>query len=285
LSANEIQGIDREKLKERNPEGYRKLAKTYVAVAKTLEDYTPLIKALWVPKTLPPTVANIKSIVRRTVLASDTDSTIFTTQDWVKWYTGSYKRTTVGDGVWYTMTYLATQCIIHVLAQFSANMGVSPKDLHRLSMKNEYAFPVFALTARAKHYFAFRSAREGNVYVKPDMEIEGVALRTSIVPIDVIARAKDLMEEILETINQGKQFKVSYLYDIIYGLEKDIENSIAKGESRFLKTGQIKETYKNMATSAYQQYLLWEEVFAPKYGITPPPPYSVIKAPLEIRNK
>src|SRR5690606_39702601 len=40
-----------------------------------------------------------------------------------------------------------------------------------------------------------------------------------------------------------------------------------------------------MATSAYQQYLLWEEVFAPKYGITPPPPYSVIKAPLEIRNK
>src|SRR5690606_28918426 len=55
LSANEIEGIDREKLKERNPEGYRKLAKTYVAVAKTLEDYTPLIKALWVPKTLPPT--------------------------------------------------------------------------------------------------------------------------------------------------------------------------------------------------------------------------------------
>lgn len=261
------------------------LASTALNTKEVLADYTLFIKAFLVPKILPPTVANIKSIVRRTALASDTDSTIFTTQEWVKWYTGTYNRTKEGDGVWYVMTYIATQCIIHVLAQFSANMGVSPGDLHRLSMKNEYAFPVFALTSRAKHYFAFMSAREGNVFHEYEMEIKGVALRSSIVPIHVIKRAKELMEEILHAVDRGEQFSVYKWYHEIWTYEQDIKESIARSEPKYLKSGQIKESYKNMETSVYQQYVLWEQVFAPKYGNTPPPPYSAIKVPLDINNK
>lgn len=264
---------------------YEQLAKTAANVKKVLVDYTPLIKVLWVPMHMPPSVANIKGIIRRTALASDTDSTIFTTQEWVKWYTGDYKRTRKGDGIWYTMTYLTTQCIIHVLAQFSANMGVAAEDIHRLSMKNEYAFPVFALTSRAKHYFAYMSAREGNVYPEYDSEIKGVALRSSIVPVHVIKRAKALMMEIMSTADKGEQLDLGYVYSVIWEFENDIIQSIAKGEARYLKTGQVKEKYKNMESSPYQHYLMWEEVFAPKYGSTPPPPYSVIKVPLEINNR
>lgn len=279
------QSKTREYLKKHEPDSYARLATTAASIKAALIHYTPFIKAFLVPKILPPTVANIKSIVRRTALASDTDSTIFTTQEWVKWYTGTYDRTKEGDGIWYTMTYIATQCIIHVLAQFSANMGVSPSDLHRLSMKNEYAFPVFALTSRAKHYFAFMSAREGNVYSEYDMEIKGVALRSSIVPISVIKRAKQLMEDILTTADKGEQFSAKQWFHEVWTYEQDIRQSIEKGEPKYLKSAQIKEAYKNMESSPYQQYLLWEEVFAPKYGSTPPPPYSAIKVPLEIGNK
>ncbi len=279
------QSKTREYLRENEPSNYIQLAITASSISETLKDYTPFIKAFLVPKILPPTVANIRSIIRRTALASDTDSTIFTTQEWVKWYTGTYDRTPEGDGIWYTMTYIATQCIIHVLAQFSANMGVSPGDLHRLSMKNEYAFPVFALTSRAKHYFAFMSAREGNVYSEYDMEIKGVALRSSIVPINVIKRAKELMTEILTAADKGEQFSVKRWFHEVWSYEQDIKQSIEKGEPKYLKSAQIKESYKNMGSSPYQQYLLWEEVFAPKYGSTTPPPYSAIKVPLEISNK
>lgn len=279
------QSKTRDYLKKHEPENYAKLAITAASIKEALVHYTPFIRAFLVPKILPPTVANIRSIIRRTALASDTDSTIFTTQEWVKWYTGTYDRTKPGDGIWYTMTYIATQCIIHVLAQFSANMGVSPGDLHRLSMKNEYAFPVFALTSRAKHYFAFMSAREGNVYAEYDMEIKGVALRSSIVPINIILRAKQLMEEILTTADKGEQFSVKQWLREVWRYEQDIRQSIEKGEPKYLKSAQIKESYKNMESSPYQQYLLWEEVFAPKYGNTPPPPYSAIKVPLEINNK
>lgn len=263
----------------------RTIAKTAYNIINSLDKYFTFIRVFLTPKSLPPTVANIKGILRRVVLASDTDSTIFTTQEWVEWYTGGGNRTKEGDGIWYTTTYIACQCIIHVLAMFSANMGVSPHDLHRLSMKNEYAFPVFALTSRAKHYFAFMSCQEGKVYEKYDMEIKGVALRSSAVPIDVIKRAKELMTEVLTTADEGRQFHLNYLYHIVWEWEQDIYTSIKKGEHRYLKSGQIQESYANMETSNYRHFIMWNEVFGPKYGMVDKPPYSIIKVPLRINNK
>lgn len=269
-----------------------KMSETLLLVARTtanilavMNEYFEFIRVLLTPKSLPPTVANIKGILRRVVLASDTDSTIFTTQDWVEWYTGDYSRSKEGDGIWFTTTYIACQCIVHVLAMFSANMGVSPADLHRLAMKNEYAFPVFALTSRAKHYYAFMSHREGSVYAEYDMEIKGVALRSSAVPIAVIERAKDLMKEVLTTADESRQFSLNYLYHVVWEYEQDIYNSIKNGEHKYLKSGQIQETYANLETSNYRHYVMWNEVFGPKYGMVDAPPYSIIKVPLRIRNK
>lgn len=263
----------------------RIIAKTAYNIVNSLDKYFQFIRVFLTPKSLPPTVANIKGILRRVVLASDTDSTIFTTQEWVEWYTGNNLRTKEGDGIWYTTTYIACQCIIHVLAMFSANMGVSPYDLHRLSMKNEYAFPVFALTSRAKHYYAFMSCQEGKVYEKYDMEIKGVALRSSAVPIDVIKRAKELMTEVLTTADEGRQFSLNYLYNIVWEWEQDIYASIKRGEHRYLKSGQIQESYANMETSNYRHFIMWNEVFGPKYGMVDKPPYSIIKVPLRVKNK
>lgn len=263
----------------------RAIAKTAYHLVNSLDQYFTFIRVFLTPKSLPPTVANIKGILRRVVLASDTDSTIFTTQEWVHWYTGKDTRSKEGDGIWYATTFIACQCIVHVLAMFSANMGVSPHDLHRLSMKNEYAFPVFALTSRAKHYFAFMSAQEGKVYEKYDMEIKGVALRSSAVPIDVIRRAKELMEEVLTTADEGRQFHLNYLYNIVWEWEQDIYTSIKKGEHKYLKSGQIQESYTNMETSNYRHFIMWNDVFGPKYGMVDKPPYSIIKVPLRINNK
>ncbi len=285
MSGHLLKGGTREDLKERDPEGYAEMARIIMRIKTAINEYAGLIRALWVPRALPPTAANIRSIVRRTVLASDTDSTIFTTQHWVEWYTGSLKRTSKGDGIWCTVTYMATQMIIHVLAQFSANMGVDPSHLHKISMKNEYAFPVFALTSRAKHYFAFMSAKEGNVYLKYKSEIKGVALRSSVVPFDIIEDAKKTMLWIMTKVDNNEKISLREVYGKIYRHEMDIFNSVRKGESRYLKSGQIKEKYKNMDSSPFQQYVLWEEVFAPKYGSAGAPPYGVIKIPLEINNK
>jgi hypothetical protein len=261
------------------------IAKTAYNIQSVITKYKSFIRTFLTPKLLCPTVANIRGIQRRVVLASDTDSTIFTTQDWVKWYTGNYTRSKEGDGIWYTTTYISSQCIIHALAQLSTNMGVVKEELHRLSMKNEYAFPVFVLTNRAKHYYAFMSAREGNVYSEYDMEIKGVALRSSTVPPKVIKSAKKLMKEVMHRADEGRQFTLDELYRQVWGHEQDIYNSIKRGEHTYLKSGQIQASYSNMEKSNYRHYWMWQEVFAPKYGTVDTPPYGVIKVPLAIRNK
>src|SRR5690606_11262082 len=68
--------------------------------------------------------------------------------------------------------------------------------------------------------------------------------------------------------------------------------SIKKGEHKYLKSAQIQESYANMSKddpykekTNYKHYLMWQEVFAPKYGQVEHPPYTVIKVPLAINNK
>lgn len=285
LNADIMKGTDHKEVKAENPDGYRELAATALGVYDVLAEYFDLIRTLWVPSILSGSVARIPSIIRRVVLGSDTDSSIFTTQYWVKWLTGSYKRSKLGDGAWYAMTYLATQGIIHVLAQLSANVGVTVEDLHRLAMKNEYAFPVFVLTPRAKHYFAFMSCREGNVFDEYDNEIKGVALRPSKIPVDIVKRAQALMMELMEKADNDELISLDYVYGVIYEYEQKIRTSIENAEQTYFETGQIKEKYKNMESSPFQHYLLWEEVFAPKYGNTAPPTYASIKVPIEINSK
>ena len=293
LNAEFTMGEDFESMKEKGMDKeLAYVAKTSKNIQKSVQDYFTFIRVFLTPVQLAPTVANIKDILRRVVLASDTDSTIFTTQDWVTWYTGSDYRSKAGDGIWYTTTYIACQCIIHVLAKLSANMGVVQEDIHRVSMKNEYAFPVFTLTSRAKHYYAFMSAREGRVYREYDMEVKGVALRSSTVAVSVIKQAKAFMKEVMNRADQNRQFTLEEVYHKVWLLEQEIFTSIANGEYRFLKSGQIQESYANMNKenpfmdkSNFRHYHFWQVVFAPKYGNVESPPFTVIKAPLSINNK
>lgn len=293
LNAEETLGenFDSLKAKERF-DVLRNVAVTAINIQNVMQEYFTFIRVFLTPVLLCPSVANIKGILRRVVLASDTDSTIFTTQDWVSWYTNDATRTKDGDGIWYTTTYIACQCIVHVLAKLSANMGVIQEDLHRLTMKNEYAFPVFTLTSRAKHYYAFMSAREGNVYKDYDMEIKGVALRSSTVPPAVIKSAKALMKEVMTRADENRQFSLEELYMKVWQHEQEIYHSIKKGEHKYLKSSQIQESYANMnkddpykETTNYRHYTMWQDVFAPKYGNVESPPYTVIKVPMAIANK
>lgn len=293
INAEYTRGEDFDSLKEKGMDDViQRVAKTARNINNVITEYFTFIRVFLTPVLLAPSVANIKGIVRRVVLGSDTDSTIFTTQDWVEWYTGTTHRTQHGDGMWYLMTFISCQCIVHTLAQLSKNMGVVPEELHRLTMKNEYAFPVFVLTSRAKHYYAFMSCREGNVYDEYAMEIKGVALRSSVVPVGIIKAARAMMKEVMTRADQGKQFTLRELYDTVWKLENDIFTSVSKGEYRYLKTAQIQESYPNMNKdnpfldkSNYRHYHRWEFLFAPDYGHVDTPPLTVIKVPLSINNK
>lgn len=285
LNAEITQDTNRGMVKENNPEGYKILGGCTKYILETIQEYADFIQVFFVLDFMPPSVADLRGVIRRSVCTSDTDSTIFTTQQIVEWYTGSLRRSAKADRCWYMSTWIAIQRLTHVLAQFSGQMGVSADKIHMLAMKNEWSFPGYSITGRAKHYYALRSGQEGNVYGKYSSEIKGVGLRSSAVAKEIIADGEQFMLEILNTADRGEQISIHQAYGRVWYHEQDILRSIRAGESKFLKTGQIKSAYKNMASSPYQHYVLWQQVFAKRYGNADPPPYDVLRLKLEINNK
>lgn len=253
-------------------------------VIQALDGYEDLIQAFWVTSNLPASVYYMPSIIRRTAITSDTDSTIFTVQYWTEWYVGKLDFSDTSIAVANTAVYLAGQLIRHILSTFSANMGVAQKDLTRLSMKNEYYFPVFSLTSRAKHYFAYISAQEGNVFKKMKMEIKGVGLRNSNVPPAITKAAHKLMRHLMDSVMREEAISIKQVLRYVAKKEREISDSVYAGRFDYLKTVNIKtrESYKETAKSTnYDHFVLWEEVFGPKYGSAGAPPYRAIKVPME----
>ena len=263
---------------------YCQVASTIRKTYAVFDEYQDLIKTLWRTTVTPANIASFTSSTRRAGVVSDTDSTIFTVQNWTEWYTGRLAVDRVSNAVRNTMVYFASQTIIHILAMMSANMGVARDQTHQLAMKNEFAFPVFGLTGRAKHYFALVSEREGLVYEKPKTEIKGADMKNSKAPANIQKAAQEFVEWAMDFIMRGEPIPIVPKLKEIADMERSIIKAIMEGDSTLLTKAEIKPaasyTAANPASSPYGHYLMWEAVFAEKYGPAPNPPYLGLKLSL-----
>lgn len=255
-----------------------------VATAMNIEDkitkYHDLIKVFFTTTNVPASLAYFPSSVRQVVLASDTDSTIFTAQDWVMWYTHDQYWTEEADGVGGFICLFASQTITHLLALMSANFGIKGDKLFTIAMKNEFKFDIFAPTRVNKHYLATITIQEGNVYKDPDREIKGVHMKASNAPMAINKSSKKMMIEIMDIIRSGNKVKLTEWLTRVADIERGIIASIKSGDSEYTRFAKIKElaTYKTgAAKSPYQYHLFWNEVFGPKYGTVQEPPYLAVK--------
>jgi len=274
------------KAMENTPE-LNTLKLTSINIGKTLDEYSDLIKVFWVTNNLPTSVGYFPESIRRSAITSDTDSTIFTVQDWVKWYTGDIKFDDEAMAVSGIMIFLASQTITNVLATMSANFGMVGKRLFQIAMKNEFKFDVFIVTNVAKHYYAKISIQEGNVFKEREREIKGVHLKSSNSPKFVTKKANELMEFVMESVLNNKKISITKILKDIADTEREIKSTIFAGGLDYFRLSQIKtpDSYtREERDSPYINYLLWQEVFAEKYGSLPEPPYSCIKINTTLSN-
>lgn len=290
MKGNDV-GKLRMKLKEMVKEGKDPVGTTehtafgYVAsttenIQNVLNEYFLMIRALWVTPNVPASVGYFPESIRRSALTSDTDSTIFTVQDWVEWHRGFMDMGDDGNATAATVVTLAAQSIVHVLARMSANFGIGEERLFKIAMKNEFKFDVFVPTQVSKHYFAIIGCQEGQLYTKHKPEIKGVHLKNSNAPKAINKAAEDLMLDIMYRVHRGEKIPLNELLKVQADRERAIYQSIKNGETDYLRRGQIKtaDSYtKSPTESLYSQYLMWNEVFGPKYGEVPPPPFTVVK--------
>lgn len=261
-------------------------------IMATMNEYADLFDVFWATKNVASSMATFPSSIRKVVVASDTDSCIFTNQQWVEWYVGDFDTnqervfSQIGFSCQAATTYLASQMTSHVLAVMSGNMGVADQHMRLLQMKNEYAFKVFSLTSMAKHYYAPMVAQEGNIYDQPAWEIKGATLRNSTAPKALCALSDEFLQNCVETIMGGKKLVLKEVLQYIANLEWSIVKSIESAEPTFFNKANIKSSgsYKN-ANSPYLHYKMWTEVFAPKYGHIEEPPYVALTCKLSHANK
>lgn len=252
-------------------------------INEVIAEYSDFIRAFWTPPTMPASVAYFPKSIRRAALTSDTDSTIFTVQDWVRWY---YKKPRIkaGSPVAVCMPFLAAQTITHLLAKMSANFGVIKERMFEIAMKNEYQFDVFVPTNVAKHYYATKNIQEGIILKEGDYEIKGVHLKNSNVPKSIIEQAQDMMKRIMAVAAEGGDIKLMDYLKEVADAERSVMAKLAKG--LILRNIELKpaESYKNGENSSFQYHKLWVEIFAPKYGDFGEPPYTSTRVATTLDN-
>lgn len=245
-----------------------------------IESYVDFIEVIMVSNNVPASVAHFPSAVRESALTSDTDSTIFTVQEWVQWYFGKLIFTNESIAFACTMIYLAAQAITHILGRMSINCGVAVQYMWLIAMKNEFFFPVFVPTLVSKHYWAYTYITEGNVAKKFEREKKGVHLKSSNAPQEINDEAEEMMFSFADHVINGTQIKVTDYIKQVADTERKILASIQSGDPKYTRRGSIKspESYAQEQTkSNYNHYLLWKMAFAPKYGYKEAPPYAVVK--------
>lgn len=263
------------------------VAATVININATIFEYRDFIETIFLSKNIPASTAHISSMVRRTVVLSDTDSTMFSVDEYVTWYFGKLLFTSESYALAGSVMFLATQCMTHILAILSANINVSREKLQKLAMKPEFGFSVFCAASVAKHYFTSINIKEGNVFKEPLLEIKGVHLKNSAAPKSLIKNAHERMVMILEAVKRNEKLSLIDEIKHVAGLEDMITKSLMSGQVEYFKHSKIKnhEGYsKPPEQSPYTHHTLWLDVFSSKYGQIDAPPYTVIKVPTTVLN-
>lgn len=254
-------------------------------VATVLEEYQVLIDAFISTKLMVGSIHSLPTIVRKVVVGSDTDSSIFSTQKQVKWYTGKidFSHAAVQAGA--ITSYLASQHIVHTLALLSGQMAVKKDLLFKLSMKSEVFSKAQINTSITKTYAFDHSAVEGNLYAEPELEVKGVLLKSSKLPGPVRHEIEKFIWYCLEA--PGVEGGISPLEpaSILAKIEHRILNHLRSGNTVYFKTEQIKTTATYAAEDNATQVVckdLWNELFGPEKGYIEQLPADAYKVNVDL---
>lgn len=275
-------------LEDENPEGKFIINNCIKAYYLFFEKYEGFINAIWRPTYLPSGMAYLRTMLREVILTSDTDSAIGTTQYWTKRITGSYNFEPESFMVCFNLVYFVSESVANAFGKLCANMGVPGELIDQLGAKNEYYFPAYTLTEAMKHYFNWKMLEEGRVLAEPELEKKGVGFISARYFPKIQTELDEYIEkDILENIFKNIHLTKDQVLGRPLALEREVRETIRSGgiiyQTDNIKTGASYKAAENNAT--FRQYLMWQEVFAPTYGVVDEPPYSAYKIPVALDRK
>jgi len=265
------------------------LASTAKNIVTELQYYKALFRGLFTTDILPVSIANMKDMLREAIVLSDTDSTCGSYDSWVEWYYGHTRFSQEAVAIAATVMTINTQVIDHNIKVFAKNMNIENQLVELLKMKNEFFWSSFITANVSKHYYANTLIQEGNVFSEAELELKGVHFISSAGNQEVTKKAEEMMKEIHAKLTNSETLDPYEYLTRVADVERDLLSLIKEGNVNIFKTEKIKsfESYKSNVKekSPYYNHMLWEDVFADKYGSPGEPEYMVLKIPTTLESK
>lgn len=266
-----------------NMEGYLLAASSIAKFNNHLDNHQDLIDAFWKTDNLPASIFDFPTSLRKSVIGSDTDSTMFTVHNWVNWYQNSdmFNETSIGVGG--AITFLSSQVNVHYLAVMSGQQGCAPERIHDYTMKSEYYFPVMITSSIPKHYITLIAAQEGLVYDQAKLDKKGVGLIKSKVVAEINKDFEFLVTSIVGRVMKGEEISIQDVVGFVADVEAKVRARLEARDSTYLEYGRINSKAQSLSggkpieSTKYFYHMLWNEVFGPKYGYAEEPTYTVCK--------
>jgi len=128
-------------------------------------------------------IRRLKYDERKTVVGSDTDSTIMTIDKWVKFI--KYNIIDVNDKLINKdktelkfisinlLAYIITNMVTNTLKKYTKDVNIPKRYRHKINMKNEFLFTRLILTQKKKRYISSVRLREGDEIYPEKVDIKG----------------------------------------------------------------------------------------------------------------
>lgn len=248
-----------------------------------IHEYSDCLYPLLTVDTQPPNLAYTKQMTRYTIVGSDTDSNLITFMNWCNKYNGHKYPTLDNMKLTGVLGIFAGMMTEDVLRQLSVNFGVDMSDINRIEMKSEYTPSSIALVGLTKTYFQTIVIKEKSVLPDPYLIIKGVHLKSSALPPAISSAAKKMMMGICTTLISGTPVSINQLLEQIIAVEREVIESIFKGERKFLRLLKINpaENYKDK--NVLKNNAGWAEFWSDELHIELPS--SFVKLPTNMDNK
>jgi len=282
----ETRGVKISTAKEKKPEVYKHLSQTAASTAAAVVSNADVFETWFTTDYMNPNIYDYTESLRIGLPLSDTDSTVYSVEEWVINYFGANRFDQAGVAVASSMSYLFSSYLTHVLINLSKQLGVVDRHLELLAMKGEFYIPALAVPLATKHYFMYIAACEGNVYNEYDFEAKGVNLKNSRLPEKVINELNDYMKYVLDVAMDKHGVDMRTLLAKPVEVAKNVVNTTDAGDPSFSATITVQhaDSYKGDNNPTYKQHLFWKTAFSDDYGYEEPP-YIAYKLPVKLTKK
>ena len=260
-----------------------KMASTMHGIQTGFAHLQEMIDAFFKTEVLPINIPHYKRAVRRAIALSDTDSTVGAYALIIRSRFGHTKLTPDTIAFTATIATILSETVVNALLLLSVNMNVPDEKKRILNMKSEYFFPLLAITNQSKHYLDLTMVKEMVVKLNEKVGFHGVALISGQIDDKYNEYKEDLANLLSEALTKGRTINPVKMIQEVIALEDEIEEKVYNLDNSVLSYSDVKnkESYNNAPhKSPYYHCLFWNEIFAPKYGIAPEPPYIAVKVPL-----